>query len=222
MTPFDPWALLAMLLAFYPTVSAAAFAQARRERPEYFAGGRIVGSGGDKLQLPDGRIFDYILAVDGPAAGRRWIMLDVTNDPGAPASPFALEPGPLVPLDEEFTLPPGAGPMFENLVAGELEAFGASDGQLHTASVAIVEFSGAALLEDAYEREIVPALDAHSAFASSLDADDVGTELEAAEDHGRIIDGTETEYDEDPPDDLPEPDPGRAPDEGPEKPPKEF
>jgi hypothetical protein len=39
VTPFDGAALLAMLLAFYPAVSAAALARARSERPEYFAGG---------------------------------------------------------------------------------------------------------------------------------------------------------------------------------------
>jgi hypothetical protein len=82
VTPFDPFALLSMLLAFYPAVSPAAFAQARRERPEYFAGGSIIGSKGDKLQLPDGRVFDCIFASGGPLSGQRWQVLDVTNDDG--------------------------------------------------------------------------------------------------------------------------------------------
>ncbi len=56
MTPFDPAALVAVLAAFYPTVSTDALAQARRERPRVFAGGALVGAG-DRLQLADGRVF---------------------------------------------------------------------------------------------------------------------------------------------------------------------
>jgi hypothetical protein len=65
VTPFDPVALLAMLQAFYPTPSGAALAQARAERPEYFAGGELFGSKGDKLRLGDGRVFDCIFAAGG-------------------------------------------------------------------------------------------------------------------------------------------------------------
>jgi hypothetical protein len=61
MSPFDPVALTAMLRAFYPLASAADLARARRERPEYFGGGRLGGADGTLLELPDGRIYRVML-----------------------------------------------------------------------------------------------------------------------------------------------------------------
>lgn len=57
MTPFDAIALAAMLRAFYPEPGRPALERARRERPEYFAAGRLTGVAGNVLQLPDGRVF---------------------------------------------------------------------------------------------------------------------------------------------------------------------
>src|SRR5262245_52296451 len=98
MTPFDPTALLAILLTFYPVVSVAALRLARAERPEYFSGGTLGGSKGEKLTLPDGRIFDLIFAVDGPDEPR-WQVIDVTHAGGGVDDAFGLAPGPLRPID---------------------------------------------------------------------------------------------------------------------------
>lgn len=57
MSPFDVTALVAMLHVFYPNATAADIARARRERPEYFGGGRLRGTDGLLLELPDGRLF---------------------------------------------------------------------------------------------------------------------------------------------------------------------
>jgi hypothetical protein len=219
VTPFDPVALVAMLQAFYPVVSAGAFLRARAERPEYFAAGTIIGSKGDKLQLPDGRVFDCIYAAGGPASGRRWIAIDVTTDPGGAPDPFPLEPGPLVPLDEDVTFPPFVGESFESIVSRHLDEFGDSDGMLFRAGQTIVESDGGGALDDAYERTIVPAREAHAGFETRLDGLDIVDEIGNAEDHGHIITATSGDYDDEPPADLPEPDPGDPPGDGEPEPP---
>lgn len=61
MTPFDPIALTIMLRTFYPFATPADLARARRERPEYFAAGRLRGHDGTLLELPDGRLFQIVL-----------------------------------------------------------------------------------------------------------------------------------------------------------------
>ena len=118
MTPFDGAALVAMLIAFYPAVSVAALNQARRERPEYFAAGELFGTHGEKMRLPDGRVFDLIFDVDGPR--RRWQAIDVTNAPDAPPESFPLEPGPLLPIDADIIVPPPLEPTFREFAAGDL------------------------------------------------------------------------------------------------------
>lgn len=214
MTPFDPIALVAMLTAFYPVVSAAELARAFRARPEYFAGGRLTGSKGDKLVLPDGRVWDLIYAAGGPASARRWQALDVTNDPPAPDDPFALEDGPLVPLDEDLVIFPPSGETFEALVAGHLAEFGDSDGLLFRAAQDVTEFDGARRLDTDYARLMDPAREAHADFERALDGADLSDALEAAGDAAKVIDATSPEYDDPPPADLPEPDPGDPPADG--------
>lgn len=84
MTPFDPDTLQAMLTVFYPRASAAALRVARIERPEYFAGGQLVGHGGDELALGDGRRFRCIDYAGSCAVGwkvRAW----PTTSPSSPA-----------------------------------------------------------------------------------------------------------------------------------------
>jgi len=211
VTPFDPWALLAMLNAFYPIVSVANLQRARQERPEYFAGGRLGGSKGEKLFLPDGRVWDLIYAAGGPASAMRWTIQDVTDAaPGAP-DPFPLEDGPLAPLDETIVFPMPGGGSFVSLVAGELEAFGDSDGMLARAAVDATEGAGRVNIEPAFSRLVGPAHEHHHAMRQALDNDDPAEELEAAGLTRDTIDATITEYDEEPPDDLNEPDPGDPP-----------
>jgi hypothetical protein len=219
VTPFDPSALVAMLRAFYPAVSAAAFVLARRERPEYFAGGVIFGSKGDKLRLPDTREFDCIVAAGGPASGRSWQCSLIDPTATGDDDPFALEDGPLVPLDEDTTIGPRSDPGFEALVAGELDALDHSDDRLAAAQQAAVEFDGVADLEQAFGEFIEPADEAHGATTSALDADPISDVLEATADHERVIDAALPDYDEPEPPDVPEPDPGDSPDEGKPEPP---
>jgi hypothetical protein len=131
MTPFDATALLVMLLAFYPTVSGAELARARRERPEYFAAGVLFGTKGDKLQLPDGRVFDLIANAGGLPGTQRWQVIE----PGPSVDdPWPLEPGPLTPIDASGAdTPPGERTTFQSLVAGAIDAIGGSDAALQSA-----------------------------------------------------------------------------------------
>ena len=211
MTPFDPAALVAMLLVFYPVVSAAAFSQARAEHPTYFAGGVIFGSKGDKLRLPDGREFDCIQAAGGPASGRHWMcsLIDPT-DPGTP-DPFPLEDGPLVPADEDYAIGPRVSGGLETLVADGLGGLDNTDAVLASASEAAATFTGATDIENGYASTIEPAAETHAGIRSALDGDDPSDELGAIDDHNNIIAVTEPDYTEPPPADVPEPDPGEPP-----------
>jgi hypothetical protein len=140
VTPFDPVALVAMLLTFYPIVSRGFLDRARTERPSYFAGGALIGSSRTHLQLADGRIFDLIFDEGSPRA--RWQALDVTVGGPEVDDPFALEDGPLEPLDPiDFEpLPPGES--FEGLavaLAGELAAADDAAGLAHTGLAVVAD-----------------------------------------------------------------------------------
>jgi hypothetical protein len=211
VTPFDPVALVAMLVAFYPVVSAAAFLRARSERAEYFAGGTIFGSKGDKLRLPDGREFDCIVAAGGPVSGRRWQCSLI--DPNAPGGvdPFPLEDGPLAPLDEEIQIFPGDDESFEALVAGHLAGFGSSAEQLDDAASAVAESDGSGALEDSFARTIEPAIVAAAANELALDAVDPSEVAQAADGNVTTIDDKEPTDVEDEPPDIPDPNPGPLP-----------
>lgn len=200
-----------MLLAFYPVVSAAAFVQARAERPEYFAGGVIFGSKGDKLRLPDGREWDCIVAAGGPPSGRRWSCSFIDPSVIGEIDPFPLEAGPLVPLDEQATTGPLIEWDLEQRWGGEMGALDGTDGVLAAAATTAAEFTGAADLENSYAREIDPAADAHATIRSALDGDDPADELGAIDDHSNIIAATTPDYEEPPPPDIAEPDPGNPP-----------
>lgn len=214
MTPFDPTALLVMLLTFYPVVTPANLQRARTERPEYFSGGILFGSKGDKLRLPDRREWDLIVASGGPVSGRRWQVLFI--DPNAPVvdDPFALEDGPLTPIDEQATLPPLEDHTFELLAAQHLEELGAVDGQLHRAAQTIIESDGATRIDAAYEQHIVPARAFHDATRRALDTIDPADVLEQTQAHGSLIEDGSGRYNEEPPPDLPDNLPGDMPDEG--------
>lgn len=152
MVPFDAIALLAMLQAFYPVVGPAALAQARRERPDYFAAAVIIGTSGDKIQLADGRIFDLIFDALGP--NTRWQAIEIGTGPGGPDvdDPFALEAGPLVPIDLSAFPSPASVPVFESLVAGRLWELGVHDAALQSAQDLMLLHSSSTPLEDAYAR----------------------------------------------------------------------
>lgn len=220
MTPFDPVALVAMLTVFYPIVSVENLQRARAERPEYFAGGVLFGSKGDKLRLPDGRVFDLIFAAGGPASGRRWQALDVTDDAAGGDDPFALEEGPLVPLDDSAVTIPRSDPAFTALVAGELAALEHDDSILAAAAQPVIEFTGADDLDHAFGEFIDPADEAHGGTLAALDSDPITDVLESSAGGAAVVDSMSGEYTEDPPPDTPEPDPGDPPgDDGGKEPP---
>lgn len=208
-----------MLVAFYPIVTPANLTRARTERPEYFAGAVLLGGSGDKLKLPDGRIFDCIFAVDGPLAQRRWQALDVTNSGGGPEDPFALEPGPLTPVDETMAifLPPDGE--FAWVVGAYVEGFGGSEALLDRAATDVVELQVDAALAAGYAATIEPAGEQNAAIRAALEADNPADVLEQAQAHDGTINEQSGQYDEDPPDDdIGAPDPGDPP-EDPDKPP---
>lgn len=219
MTPFDPWALLAMLLAFYPQPSAEAFARARSERPEYFAGGVIVSTGRDKLRLPDGRVFDFIQNVDGLPSQRRWIVLDVTDAAGTPGDGLQLDPGPLTPLDDQAPIFPASRETFEALVAGQLEVLDGAAGVLDRAETAIASSDLGAAVDRSFAARVTPAAEAHAAIRAALDIDDPIDELVAASEHSGKPGTAKGQYAEPAPPDVDEPDPGTPPGDDEDTPP---
>lgn len=211
MTPFDTVALVAMLVTFYPVVSAPEFARARRERPEYFGGGVIFGSKGDKLRLPDGREWDCIQAAGGPPSGRRWICIPIDpNDQGA-TDPFALEAGPLDPLDEQLVIFPGGDPSLVDLVAGALGGLDGAEGLLDGAAAAVVQAADPNQLDGTYRARVEPARDAHGRIRAALDSDDPGELLARTSAQDGEIDAARQDYVEESPPDTGEPDPGDPP-----------
>lgn len=177
MTPFDPIALLAMLQAFYPVVGPAALSRARRERPDYFSAGALIGTSGDKLRLPDGRIFDLIFDVNGPFT--RWQAIDVGTGPGADVDdPFALEAGPLMPIDLSAWVSSGpSAPVFVPLMAGAVAELGAADVMLGTAASDVAHGSDKGPIQDDWARFIDPALEHLAAEGYALNAADPAAEL---------------------------------------------
>lgn len=145
MTPFDGVALVAMLVTFYPVVSPAQLRLARNERPEYFSGGKVIGSKGDKLELPDGRVFDLIFAAGGPPSGMRWQCIEA--GPGDGGDPWPLEPGPLTPIDEPAPIGTTGDTTFQQLMGGALEELGFPDVTLAAAAQTVSELTPPAVID---------------------------------------------------------------------------
>jgi hypothetical protein len=103
--PFDPGALPRLLETFYPVVTPANLALARQEFPDWFGGGVLFGSKGDKLRLPDGREYDLILASGGPIAGRRWQATLIDPTAVSADDVFARDEGSLTTIDEDVWTP---------------------------------------------------------------------------------------------------------------------
>lgn len=214
MTPFDPAALLAILLTFYPSVSIATLQRARQERPEYFAAGTLGGTHGEKLALDDGRIFDLIFSVDGPDPAR-WQVIDVTHAGGEPIDPaFALAPGPLRPID--LAAWPRRVPVdtFQPLVGAALDALGGSDATLGRAVTELAGVADGADLQGAWDATLGGAPDVLVDLHRALDAAEPGELGDATTIQAAAIDGAESPFDVGDPGDLPDVgDPGDPPDE---------
>jgi len=212
VTPFDAVALLAMLLTFYPDVSAAALARARTERPAYFSGGTIGGTHGDKFTLPDGRGFDLIFDVENATGTRHWQVIESGPGAGVDDDPFALVPGPLRPLDASAWPAPVPAPVFLSMVGAALAELGASDSVLTLAESAIAVASSPAALEGSYAATLggIDGVVAGSHYL--LDGADPIDIIRNHDAVGAVVDAREGEYDEPPPPDMPGvPDPGGTP-----------
>jgi hypothetical protein len=224
VTPFDPQALLVMLLTFYPIVSAAELRHARAERPEYFAAGELFGSKGDKLLLPDGRAFDLIFAAGGLPGQQRWQVIEA--GPGGDGDGFGLEAGPLVPLDETGALPPLSDLVFESLVAGAIGDVVHLDGRMGDAASEIVAAVGEENVGPLLDEAFGDAQSHHEQSSRSLEGVNPGELVDATDGLFRQIDSRVDELPA-PPADIPEnppTDPGPAPgptDEPPEQGPPE-
>ena len=204
MTPFDPVALLAMLLTFYPVVGPAALLQARAERPDYFASGEIRGTKGDKLWLPDGRKFDLIFATGSPA--QHWQVLDVTigDAGGAGGDVFALEAGPLAPIDESAWPEPLHEAVFVPLVADAIAQLAGADAALVTAHLTLTAAASPDALEAAYFDTIGGSDQELGGSRALLDRADPSDILGTTNAHGGAIDANEAQFSETPPDDIPD------------------
>jgi len=216
MTPFDPVALLVMLLTFYPVVSVAALQRALRERPEYFAAGVLVSTSGEKLQLPDGRVFDLIFDVDGVSGGPRWQVIEAF--PGDATDPFPLERGPLVPIDIDGILPPAPEPTFAALMGQALGELGATEPIIDSAIRDLVAAGDDGGLDAEYDDTIGPAAATLTGDVVELEQLRVTELLEQSEGVEREVDDSEGDF---PPlpSDAPEPPPvDLGPPPGPEEP----
>lgn len=192
MTPFDPVALLAMLQAFYPVVGPAALRTARTERAAYFAAGELIGRFEDALKLPDGRIFDCIFDVMGPHT--RWQCIEVGDATNAPDDPFALEAGPLVPIDLSAWQQDTTTPVFLPLVAARLGELGGTGAILDTAHGEIVQHSDKGPLQDAWAAHMDPAIEHLGSAGIALDQMDPSSELAFAAAQQEAIATLEADY----------------------------
>lgn len=214
MTPFDPTALVAMLLAFYLNVSAGDLARARVERPDYFSGGTLGGSHGDKLFLPDGRIWDLIFAVDGGGIPR-WQAIEATSGASDGAELlFPLEPGPFLPIDGAQFPEPMPAPLFEPLVAVHLGELAHTDDTLDGARLGILEHSSPDPLQHVAILTIDPADAAVADELAALHLSVPDTELATTTGSSGTIARHQADYTEPPPVELPPYDPGAPPPPG--------
>jgi len=199
MTPFDPVALLAMLVTFYPAPSPANLIRARAERPEYFAGGILIGRGPDAIRLPDGRIFDLIFNWDGPGE-KRWQVIE-PGGAGGEVEAFPLEPGYLDPIDP-VTFPALAyTPAFEPLAAGAIGQLGNVDSQFAGPEARIAAASSPAGFLAGHGATVPRARGETEAQLAAIGALDVTGIVTATEGQGGEIGAREGDY----------PDPAEAP-----------
>jgi len=203
MTPFNPTALLAMLLTFYPLVSVAELQRARRERPDYFAGGVLFGTTGEKLRLPDGRVFDLIFDASNPdPTRRRWQVIE--PGPGRPDDEtFPLERGPFTPIDGSTWPVPSPTPIFTPLVAGALATLGDADGLFGRAASTITEASSPAALTTMFHSTIDKAEGTVGSSRNRLNAADPSDIIVASGGQAPTINKHEGDYTEEPPRDGP-------------------
>jgi len=220
VTPFDPAAIVAMLRSFYPVVTIANLRLARTERPDYFAGGALFGTCGEKLRLPDGRVWDLMYDCGGLQAA--WQAIEPGPSDGSGGDGFALEPGPFTPIDVPDLLPPTPAQDFTQLMAGAMLELGSAEDVLDLAGTTIGGDGAGAAIGDVLQREFDAAAGAQVSQAHALD--DLRPEelLETSAGAGGVIDSEASEY-PDPntaaPESIPPQDPGDPPPD--EQPPPE-
>jgi hypothetical protein len=201
MIPFDPNALLAMLLAFYPIVGPAALEQARRERPEYFANGEIMGTNRDRFQLADGRVFDCIFGASGPSDQWRWQVIELVAGPELPPDPFLLEAGPVRPIDESAYQFPPYGDVFGALVRGGLAELPAVDQRFDAATSTITQVLIGGI-DPARDAPLIALAGEPGAFDAALVQAIPDVELGASHEQSGEAAGTRHDFDEALPDEI--------------------
>lgn len=211
MIPFDELALLVMLVTFYPVVGPAALQRARAERPAYFAGGEIRGTDGDKLWLADGRKYDLIFKVGAPDTRWQVLLLPDGSGPGGPDDPFALEDGPIAPIDLSAFPALIHDPIFAPLVAGALDELAGVDAGLLRAHATITEASDSAPLEAVFADTVDPAAAAADGQRYLLDSADPSDLLATSAGHGAVIDARESGFPPTPDEIGPVPEPPATP-----------
>jgi hypothetical protein len=174
VTPFDGYALLIMLRAFYPDVSVGELARARQERPEYFANGAIGGPAGDWLTLADGRVFDLILQDVATGAPLAWYVIGAGGAVDRDA--IVLTPGPLALLDEAIVLPPMLEPTFAEFAAPHIAGILGDEAAIEARRGELAINADPAGLNAGYDGILAPgawALDAHVRAFDDLDPSQV-------------------------------------------------
>lgn len=126
--------------------------------------------------------------------------------------PFALEDGPLTPIDESVNwFGFGSHPTMESIVSDQLGALDGSDAQLDGVQGHVEQFDPAgasAAIDDGSLDDAASAHDGASASAATETIDDIAG---ATEGQGAGIAPTRGTYDEPPPPDETVPDPGEPP-----------
>lgn len=140
-----------------------------------------------------------------------WVAVIRTEVPGGAPDPFALEPGPVDPLDEEAFPPPTPREIFGPLVDDAVAQLGDTDGVLLVASNTVAEESSPDPVANAYAEHIDGAWAAIGEHEQRLNDADPSTLIDTTNSHDSVIAVNDANYDQPPPDSVAEPDPGQPP-----------
>lgn len=203
MTPFDPVALWVMLLTFYPQPIPANITRALIERPEYFAGAAQIGTSGDAIRLPDGRIFDLIFNVGALDGSSRWQVIipgATVNDPNR----IELVAGPLAPIDVAGAVPVHLDPRFAELAGFHLAQVAGGEGAIAGRAGELAAAADPREMQEAFDAANYDgerALYNHLATFGELDP---SAGIAATSDRGTVITDAQSDY--------PDPDAAAPPD----------
>lgn len=126
--------------------------------------------------------------------------------------PFALEDGPLTPIDEAINFFGfGSAPTMESIVSDQLGALDGSDAQLDGVQGSVESFDPAGASASIDDGSLEDAADAHANASAAANTETIDDVAGATEGQGAGIDPIRGGYDETPPPDITAPDPGDPP-----------